>query len=66
MRLLDFFRVRRDVPALAPGGYGPPDFVVPVATPRPVGRIEWAEVGPFLYGIDRAGRVYKVGCIGRV
>lgn len=34
--------------------------VIPVVT-KPTGRVEWAILGPFLYGIDRAGNVFKLG-----
>lgn len=34
--------------------------VVPVARALPVGRLEWAQDGPFLYGVDRIGQVFKI------
>lgn len=34
---------------------------VPVLEKLPTGCVEWAAVGPFLYGIDQAGNVFKLG-----
>lgn len=31
---------------------------VPVARPVPVGRLEWAQVGEKLYGVDAIGQVF--------
>lgn len=31
---------------------------VPVARPVPVGRMEWAQVGERLYGVDAIGQVF--------
>lgn len=34
-------------------------YIIPVSDlPR---QMEWAAVGPFLYGVDRAGVVYRLG-----
>lgn len=34
------------------------EYVVPVATRLPVGRVEWAVTPTRIYGIDRAGQVF--------
>jgi len=39
---------------------GPRDHVIPVARRLPVGRLEWAQAGPYLYGVDRIGQVFRI------
>lgn len=37
------------------------EYNVPVLSVLPKGRVEWAVSGPFLYGIDRTGQVFRLG-----